>query len=211
MLYCRIDHIVIAAPSLAAGVTYVNRALGVTPQMGGKHPRMGTHNALLRLGEARYLEIIAADPEAPHPDRPLWFQLDQLDANAAPRLATWVARTNDIEAVVRASPLPLGNIEPMSRGQLNWLITVPTDGCLPVQGIAPTLIQWSSEHHPAGTLRDLGCSLVRLEGFHHQAERIAGMLKSLGFEGEFSVSPLSPRKQPHLVAHIKTPGGVRLL
>ena len=37
---------------------------GVAPQPGGKHVAMGTHNALLRLGERVYLEIIAIDPEA---------------------------------------------------------------------------------------------------------------------------------------------------
>ena len=211
MLQCGIDHVVMTAPTLAAGVESVRQALGVTPEPGGEHPRMGTHNMLLRLGEASYLEIIAVNPAAPRPDRARWFNLDRMAADATPRLATWVARTNDIEAAVAALPMPVGRIERMSRGPLEWLITIPADGGLPEDGIAPTLIQWLSEPHPASTLQELGLSLLRLEGFHPDPERIACMLKAVGFEGEFSVSPLAFRDQPQLIAHIRTPRGVRQL
>lgn len=137
---CHIDHIVITAPNLAVGVEFVRRSLGVMPQVGGEHPKTGTHNYFLRLGEKVYLEIISVNPDAPRPDRPRWFQLDQMDSIQAPRLATWIVRTDDIHAAVAASPVSLGNVEPMSRGQLNWLITIPKDGSLPLQGVAPTLI-----------------------------------------------------------------------
>ena len=172
---------------------------------------MGTHNCFVRLGERVYLEVIATDPEAAHPGRPRWFQLDQPDSVRACRLATWVVRTDDIHAAVTASPVPLGNAESMSRGQLNWLITIPPDGSLPLAGVAPTLIQWPDETHPADTLQDTGCRLLRLEGFHPQSDAVSDMLKAIGFEGEFAVSPLSPGQPPHLVAHIQTPAGRRRL
>jgi Glyoxalase-like domain len=114
----RLDHIVITAPSLGLGVDYLRQTLGVTPQMGGEHPRMGTHNCFVKLGAKVYLEVIAVNPNAPRPQRPRWFALDELGANELPRLATWVARTDDIEAAAAASPLPLGKVEPMTRGQL---------------------------------------------------------------------------------------------
>jgi len=87
-------------------------------------------------------------------------------------------------------------------------ITIPTDGSLPARGIAPMLIQWADGPHPASDLRDQGCSLLRLEGYHSDPERIAATLRSVGFEGEFAVRPLPPEEQPHLVAHIRTPAGV---
>lgn len=211
LLRCEIDHLVITASSLDDGAELVRRALGVTPQVGGGHQRMGTHNCLVKLGDTTYLEVIAADPAAPKPDRPRWYELDALETNASPRLATWVARVNDIAAAQAASPVPLGRVEPMSRGRMNWLITIPADGSLPLQGVAPTLIQWAGGHHPASRLDDLGCSLVRLEGFHPEAGRIAAMLKAVGFDGEFTVASLSKNEKPFLVAFIQSPVGMRQL
>jgi hypothetical protein len=208
MLHSQLDHIAITAPSLAVGVEYVREALDVTPQVGGEHPRMGTHNCFIKLGEKIYLEVISVNPEAPNPARPRWFQLDDTYENKVPRLATWIARTDDIQAAVSASPVFLGDIEPMSRGHFNWHITIPKDGSLPLGGVAPTLIQWQ-EIHPADTLQDLGCSLIRLEGFHPEAEKISAMLDSIGFHGQFSVSALALGEQPYLVAHIQTPSGQR--
>jgi len=206
-----IDHIAVTAPSLATGVEFVRRTLGVMPQVGGEHPRMGTHNYFLRLGEKVYLEIISVNPDAPHPGRPRWFQLDQPDSIQTPRLATWIVRTDDIRGAVAASPVSLGNVEPMSRGQLHWLITIPEDGSLPLRGVAPTLIQWPPGTHPADTLQDLGCFLKRLEGFHPEAGKVTSVLESIGFQGAFSVSALPPGDQPYLVAYIETPAGPRQL
>ena len=73
MLHSRLDHIAVTAPSLAVGVEYVRQTLGVTPQVGGEHPRMGTHNYFLKLGEKVYLEVISINPDAPSPDRPDGF------------------------------------------------------------------------------------------------------------------------------------------
>jgi len=201
----RIDHILVTAASLQDGVDYVSRELGVEPQTGGEHARMGTHNCLLKLGEKLYLEVIAANPDAPSPGRPRWFQLDEPESVRAPRLATWVARCDYIHAL---APESLGKIETMTRGSFRWHITVPEDGKLPLQGIAPTLMQWHSESHPADALKDLGCSLVRFEGFHPRPESVTGVLEAIGFEGEF---PVSPGARPRLVASIQTPSGLRRL
>ena len=210
-LRSQIDHIVVTAPSLESGAEYVRDALGVTPQAGGTHPRMGTHNCLLRLGNTVYLEVIAIDPAASAPDRPRWFQLDREGSSAIPRLATWISRTNDIRAATAAAAPSLGNIEAMSRGALHWQITIPADGSLPFDGMAPSLIEWRSESHPAAALREAGCSLVRLEAFHPAAHEISSMLQSIGFQDRFAVLPSSGQQLPCLVAHIQTPAGIREL
>jgi Glyoxalase-like domain len=204
MPHSRLDHIIVTCASLEAGVAHVRRALGVEMQKGGEHVRMGTHNCLLRLGEKLFLEVIAANPAAPPPGRPRWFQLDEPESVRSPRLATWVARCDDIRALAPAS---LGKIEAMSRGSFEWLITVPADGRLPLGGIAPTLIEWRSSAHPADGLKDLGCSLDRFEGFHPRPEKVTAMLKSIGFEGEFPVS----KGEAGLVAHVQTPAGAKRL
>jgi hypothetical protein len=192
-------------------VEYVRQTLGVTPQVGGEHPRMGTHNYFLRLGEKFYLEILSVDPEAPRPSRARWFQLDEPDSDRPVQLATWIVRTDDIRAAAAASPVALGDVEPMSRGQINWLMTIPKDGRLPLQGIAPTLTQWPSGTHPTNTLRDMGCFLIRLEGFHPDAKRVRHVLDSIGFQGDFRVSDLSPGERPYLIADVQTPAGLRQL
>ncbi|MEX2199690.1 MAG: VOC family protein [Burkholderiales bacterium] len=201
----------IVAPSLADGVAYVQQTLGVTMQVGGEHPRMGTHNYFLKLGDKVYLEVISINPAAPRPDRARWFQLDEPDSSRPIRLATWIARTDDIYAAAAASPVPLGDVEPMSRGPINWLITIPKDGSLPLQGIAPALIQWPPGTHPTSTLQDMGCSLVRLEVFHSNTKKVNSVLEAIGFQGDLRVSALPPGEQPYVVAHIQTPTGPRQL
>src|SRR5690606_31926871 len=89
-LRSHIDHRVVTAPTLEQGAAYVENAVGIVPQVGGEHPRMGTHNLVLRLGADVYLEVIAVNPKALPPDRPRWFELD--GSLRQPRLATWVDR-----------------------------------------------------------------------------------------------------------------------
>lgn len=169
---------------------------------------MGTHNLLLRLGEALFLEVIATNPSAINPGRPRWFALDALAPQSEAALSTWVVRTTDIQATVSASSEALGNIEPMNRGPLNWLITIPADGSLALGGTAPTLIEWHSEVHPAQKLKDQGLSLAKLELFYPEPERLANLLQSLEIEAPVSVRAGSVSR---LVAHIHTPQGLRLL
>lgn len=212
MAACSIDHLTITAPTLEAGTAWVEAALGVRLQPGGQHLRMGTHNHLLRLGPSLYLEVIAPDPALPSPPRPRWFGLDDLPADAAPRLATWVARSGDIEAAVAAaSVVDPGPPTPMERGALQWLITIPADGRLRLGGLAPALIQWLTPQHPAAGLEDRGCVLTRLEARTPEPARVKASLAALGLDGAVAVSALAAGQAPRLVAHIDTPAGPRVL
>jgi hypothetical protein len=203
-----IDHIAITAPTLEAGAELVKNVLGVIPQKGGEHPRMGTHNLLLRLGETTYLEVISPNPAAESPQRPRWFALDDLRTDTPPALKTWVARTADIHSTVKTCSEPVGEIESMSRGEINWLITIPSDGSIPIDEGAPALIQWQAEPHPASRLEDHGLSLIKLQIFHPDPERLLSFLSSLSLEGNIEVLP---GNKTRLVAHIETPHGVRAL
>ena len=199
-----IDHIIVTAPDLASGAELVRSALGVDPQAGGKHVRLGTHNLVLKLGDAVYLEVIAPDPEAANPGRPRWFELDD---RRPPRLAGWVARTSDIRTTAAAASEPLGTITGMSRGDLNWLITVPDDGRLPLGGAGPALIEWHAPH-PAAKMRDAGCSLAALEVFHPDPRRVETLFWSLDLRDRIQVTAAD---SAHLVARFHTPAGPRSL
>ncbi len=205
---CFIDHIAITAPTLEAGAQLVRNVLGVNPQKGGEHPRMGTHNLLLRLGDSVYLEVISPDPAAESPKRPRWFALDDLKSDTPPRLKTWVVRTEDIYSTTKICSEPVGEIESMSRGEINWLITIPKDGSILVNEGAPAFIQWQAEPHPASRLEDHGLSLIKLQIFHPEPERMIKFLSSIYLEGNVEVLLGNKTK---LVAHIETPQGVREL
>lgn len=207
-----LDHLVIVAPTLAAGARFVARAIGVKMMPGGEHPYMGTHNLLLRLGDATYLEVIAINPAVLGPGRPRWFALDRLAAGDEPSLATWVARTSDIGRARAASLTNLGSIETMRRGSFQWRITIPTDGGLVHGGLVPSLIQWDSAMHPAASMPDSGCSLAALEAFTANPRLLREQLDSLGLSESVAISAYrGTHSAPKLLAHINTPAGKRLL
>jgi Glyoxalase-like domain len=203
-----LDHIVVVAGSRDAGKAWVEAALGVPLEVGGEHQRMGTHNALLRLGDGQYLEVISVNPAAEPPNRPRWFGMDRMSSDSPPELATWVARTTDLKGVAAASIVPLGEIQPMTRGALSWLIAIPPDGDLLRDGAVPTLIQWTAAH-PARSLPNRGCTLVRLEAYHPWPLALAQVLQSLGLRQAITVHTLPHDERPFLKAHLETPLGPR--
>jgi hypothetical protein len=205
-----LDHITVVSPTLEAGAKFVREALGVEPQQGGSHPSMGTHNLLLSLGASIFLEIISVDPAAPKPSRPRWFGLDELAPESPPRLAAWVVRTNDIQASRSCSASVFGGVEPITRGALSWLMTVPADGSLPLGGAAPVLIQWLVETHPTELLAHVGYSLVKLEVFHPEPLLVTSLLSAIGLDAPPRVNQ-SGSAQPYLVAQLQTPYGLRTL
>ena len=203
-----LDHLVVAARTLEEGAAFVLERLGVAVQPGGRHERMGTHNLLLNLGGGVYLEVIAIDPNGITPSRPRWFGLDSLVLESDPKLMHWVARTDQIDALITASLEPLGVVHPMSRAAFEWRISIPDDGHLPGDGLIPTLIQWDVPTHPTAVLEDRGCKLEGLSGTHPNPERIRAALASLGLEGALE---LHEGLEPTLTARIRTPGGLRTL
>ena len=150
----KLDHLTIVAPSLERGAAHVRQQLGVEMQRGGKHPEMGTHNCLLRLGEGTFLEVIAPDPEAPPPTRARWFGLDDVDGieRAWARgdcLTAWVAQTRDLTGLLERHGRVLGRSIRVSRGDRCWHISIPDDGALPCGGSAPSAIDWGDRGSPA--------------------------------------------------------------
>jgi Glyoxalase-like domain len=55
----RIDHVVYAVGDLDAAAARFDEAYGLVSTPGGVHPRWGTANRIIALGDARYLELIA--------------------------------------------------------------------------------------------------------------------------------------------------------
>jgi hypothetical protein len=89
----RVDQLVYGAQDLEGAIDHLEAVLGVRAVYGGQHPGQGTHNALLSLGPAVYLEILAPDPAQPDPVGQRWFGID---AVTTPRLVTWAAKEHDL-------------------------------------------------------------------------------------------------------------------
>jgi hypothetical protein len=191
-----VDHLVVAAATLAQGVAWCEATLGITPGPGGKHAVMGTHNRLFSIATEAYplayFEIVAIDPDAPPPGRPRWFGLDdaalQARINEQPQLVNLVARSAMLDMhrwgliTVGLQPgEPVVAARDTPQGRLEWQIMLRPDGSLLCGGALPTLIQWQGAHPaehlpPSGvTLRALALrgvpeparTVLRLRGVQH--------------------------------------------
>jgi hypothetical protein len=208
-----VDHLVVAARTLAEGVAWCEATLGVRASAGGQHVFMGTHNRVIDVSSPRfarsYLEIIAIDPDLPAPPRARWFDLDdprlqrQLQQHG-PQLVHWVARCDDIEAAcaaARAAGIDAGDVTDAERmtptGLLRWRIALRADGRRPLAGAAPTWIQWG-ERHPTDTLAASG---VTLESVCVDARVVDDALLPPGVER------VSAPAEPVLSAVLGTPNG----
>lgn len=194
-----LDHLVVAARSLAEGRDWLEGRLGVKLQPGGEHEPFGTHNALLSLGPDEYLEVIAVDPAAPAPRRARWFSLDdpamRARLEAGPALIHWVAQVDILPPDQEALDL--------SRGENRWTLTVPTDGQLPQGGVEPSLITWHTPPPPT-RLMDQGIRLAVLRLGAPDPDRLRVQLNQLHFSGPLEVYEAA---QPVLEATLDTPSG----
>lgn len=200
----KVDHLVYATPNLAAGIEQVEKLLGVEAVPGGQHPGAGTRNALIRLGELTYIEIIGPDPDQAKPAQPRRFGIDEIHAS---RLVTWAAKSKDLEALVtnaKSKGIDLGQAQSGSRRRpdgvlLSWRLTAsPT---LNADGIVPFFIDWGATPHPASSLPK-GCTLVALRAEHPDANRVQTELSALGLNLR-----VESGAAPSLIATIHTPHG----
>ncbi|MEO6929322.1 MAG: VOC family protein [Casimicrobiaceae bacterium] len=203
------DHLVLGCATLAQGCEYVERLTGAQAVEGGRHPGMGTHNALVKLGARLYLEVIAIDPEAPQPPRPRWFDLDAPALQQAladkPQLLSWVAHTDDIDDALMRTTMALGPVQTMRRGDWSWRITIPENGARAGGGVLPTLIQWSTDAHPCDRLPESGVSLSQIAAAHPEPDTMRDALKALKLADALQVTYAAV---PRLAAMLRTPRGL---
>jgi hypothetical protein len=205
-----LDHLVIVAPTLEEGAAHVRERIGIEMQAGGKHPEMGSHNLLLRLGDDVFLEVIAVDPVAARPAGPRWFGLaDEAAIRAAwtdgRRLRGFVARTDDLDDVLVRHGELLGRKTPVSRGDRRWFFSVRPDGLLPSGGAVPPVIDWGPRGCPAPDMPDLGARLVGFEIEHPDPDWLTDLYAKLNL-----ANPPAVRRgaQLRFRAMIDAPSGV---
>ncbi len=190
-----IDHLVFGCDYLQNGTSYLEQALGVGLSPGGQHALMATHNRLLKLQDAIYLEAIAIDHEAvqKHGDigRKRWFSLDEDRTKKrlaqSPRPLTWVVAVDDIHDAASKCGYDVGKITTMTRGDLEWMLTIAENGTLVEDGLLPGLIQWPGGRNPANKLPESGTRLQRLILQHPQPDVIGQIIDQLGIDGPVEV------------------------
>ncbi|KEJ89017.1 VOC family protein [Sulfitobacter donghicola] len=183
-MHNKIDHFAIGADTLDQGVADMKTKLGVTVPRGGKHDAMSTHNCVMQSGNESFFELIAIDPDAPaDPGRTRWFTLDdpatQERLAARPRALCWVVGTDDLDGIIAASPVDLGEVVLFTRGERSWRLTVPKDGHLPMGGLLPAFIEWSPGPHPSTGQQDLGVTLDAVQLTHPNPDELTGILRAL--------------------------------
>jgi hypothetical protein len=178
-----IDHLVYACPELDSAVAQIRAATGVQAAAGGQHLALGTHNALLSLGERTYLEIIAPDPSQPVPTEPLPFGLVEL---SAPALRRWAVAPADLDAAVQASraagfdygPIVTGGRRTTDGRELMWRMTSYPQSAAAVE---PFLIDWADSPHPASAAPG-GLTLEEFWLSSPDPRRLHEQLRTLGLD-----------------------------
>lgn len=204
MLKGELDHVLWAVPDLERGMAEIEKLTGVPPRIGGRHPGVGTHNAIVPIGDKIYLEIIAPDPSQ---DRFSSFG-NLVKGIDKPRLVTWVARSSDarkLSDLAQHNGLSPGVILALSRRRpdgtsVSWrTVTIGGHAYGP---LIPFFIEWRSEDHPAESPGANGCHLVRFEIEAPDPRGVGAVLEKIGLH-----LPVLQNPQPRLRLTLDTPKG----
>lgn len=199
-----VDHLVYGVLDLDDGVREIAGRLGVVAKFGGRHEGLGTHNALLDLGDRRYLEILALDPTQTE----RVALAPRLETLSAPAFVAWCARTDDLDAVGRvldslgiaAQSLAVSRTRPdgvESRGRV-LLADSPELG-----PVVPFFIQSRRGDHPSVSA-PIGANLIELRLETPAPARLNDVIAALGVDG----ATVAAGDAPSIRALIGTRGGV---
>jgi hypothetical protein len=200
-----LDHVLLGFSDLQRGIEFVEQHTGVRAAFGGVHPGRGTQNALLSLGERRYLEIIAPDPAQPGVSNPIASGLHSL---TEPRLIGWAAHPGSVAAFaekLRAAGIGFDGPTPGSRkrpdGQLlHWQIVSLADTA---SGLLPFFIEWSRESAHPSMDAPKGCALQNFSAETPEPGKLAAALKPLNLD-----LPVKKGESSRLHAIISGPKGI---
>jgi len=209
----KLDHLTVIAPTLSEGVAHVRNCLDLDVPFGTRHAYMGTHNHRLQLGNAVYLEIVASDPAGVDPARPRWFGLDdqekvRSDWDQGRRLRGWVANTEALDSVLATHAAIFGDKVPLPPKDPDFAFTIPRDGSLPFDGLAPSIIDHRGDSSYVASIPDLGARLHAFTLECPDPNRIEALYRALAIE-QPPVIVQAPMVRYR--ALIETPNGLREL
>jgi hypothetical protein len=179
-VFARFDHLVVGIRSLSEGIGQFKRLVGLEAAAGGTHPGRGTENALVSLGSAEYLEIIAPRAEARLSDADA--KLRELDRLTIVTWAVAVDNADDAREMLKgagfATTVPQqGSRLTPSGERLDWEVFRLSDA--KIVG-APFFIEWGDvASHPSMTAPS-GCVRERFQIQTPASGRLSAMLNALG-------------------------------
>jgi hypothetical protein len=176
----QIDHLVVGVADLDAGVRQFEELTGIRPMYGGEHPNLGTHNALISLGDRTYLELLA-----PRPDTSVTEYLQFLAELPELTAVMWAVSTDDISQTADrlagagyevTEPVP-GSRRQENGSTLHWTVF---EMAAPNLAGAPFFIEWSETSvHPSESSPG-GCELGSLEIKDPRPDQLQGLIQLLG-------------------------------
>jgi len=188
-----LDHILLGCSDLDSGIDLLERRTGVRPAFGGVHPGRGTRNALLSLGERRYLEVIAPDPKQDRVEDFAQKQVARLKGLASPRLIGWAAHPGNLEtfaAHLRDVGILFDGPRPGSRRRpdcklLEWKTLNLKDD---EDGLLPFFIEWSAASPHPSTDAPKGCALLNFQAAATTDQQLAKTMQQLQLDIAISKS-----------------------
>jgi hypothetical protein len=198
-----IDHLILGVKDLDRGVAEFAAKTGVRPVFGGVHPGRGTWNALASLGDGRYIEILAPNPQAPTASP----RIDDLKAMDTLTPVGWALATTDLAAVdgrMRARGLRIAAVRAGSRAlpdgsMLEW----STAGVIePAHNWLPFFIQWANPGLQPAATSPGGCRLQAVALEDPNPDPLRAFFDAVGFD-----LPLTRAEQSRMTIVLQCPKG----
>ena len=197
-----LDHFILGCDDLDRGIDFVEKHTGVRAAYGGIHPGRGTRNALLSLGERKYLEIMAPDPAQQGT-----LQIPRLRELKELRIVGWAVHPADVSqlaARLRQAGVAFKDPQPGSRQRpdgkvLHWKSLTLIDDH---DGLLPFFIEWSADSlHPSADAPK-GCRLERFAAVNSRPDDLVKEVAILQID-----LSISRGEKPALQATIAGPQG----
>ena len=198
-----LDHFIYAGRDLESMRTAFEELTGIQANLGGRHPGLGTRNALASLGEDVYFELLAADQDQRLEDN-MGGRIKDFEV---PRMLAYMLKAQDLEAVqqvltrheVASDLFDAERTTPDGR-VLRWRLLVPKEEN-PFGDHVPKFIDWLDTTHPASTSVK-GCSFDFFRMGHPRAEALGKLLVELDCNLD-----LQRADRPYLQLGISCPRG----
>jgi Glyoxalase-like domain len=202
----KLDHFIYAGRELEPLMGEFAQLTGVTPGKGGRHPGLGTMNALASLGPDVYFELLAIDPSQTLANN----MGERINALTHSRLFAYMLKGRELETVQKAllehgitADLFDASRQTLDGKLLRWRLLVPHQN--PFGDFVPKCIDWLDSVHPAGTSTP-GCTFESFEMGHPRAQQLRSLLGALGANLAVEYAD-----RPYFRLKIRTPNGPLVL